>query len=311
MKQQALRMQLEQEQMKQRLQEQLHQQTMKGLVMQGAVAPGLLPTPASAAPMAAPIPAPVAPPAVPPAASSGDAVLMAQIQELQAQLERDKAALANIDDAPTPTSAAAVPTNSEGKFLENFQQLIQTAKGILNKDPRQSTAETEAAAIEETKQTSPKFDQALLDKFDHYDEDEETDEQRIAAQRRRLEEEQNKLENRPSDFQKFKEHRQQQQGPPFTDPSLPVPSEAQIEKTGNKSQDEDDMQIDNDEDLPEHFTRELGDQPTPSKRKPKWPEEQPGNRRDRYDPDEKRRRQSEEEQPGNRRDRYDPDEKRR
>ena len=63
---------------------------------------------------------------------------------------------------------------------------------------------------------------------------------------------------RPSDFQKFKEHRQQQQGPSFTDPSLPVPAEAQIEKTGNKSQDEDDMQIDNDEDLPEHFTRELG-----------------------------------------------------
>ena len=112
--------------------------------------------------MAAPIPAPVAPPAAPPAASTGDAVLMAQIQELQAQLERDKAALANIDDAPTPTSAAAVPTNSEGKFLENFQQLIQTAKGILNKDPRQSTAETDAAAaaaIEEAKQTSPKFDQ--------------------------------------------------------------------------------------------------------------------------------------------------------
>ena len=43
------------------------------------------------------------------------------------------------------------------------------------------------------------------------------------------------------------------------------------------------------------------DQPTPSKRKPKWPEEQPGNRRDRYDPDEKRRRQSEEEQSSSRR----------
>lgn len=76
--------------------------------------------------------------------------IISQIQELSAQLEQDKAALAAISAQeqqppviPQPASliqqSTVQPPSGEpsSQFLENFHQLLQTAKGIMQKDPRQ------------------------------------------------------------------------------------------------------------------------------------------------------------------------------
>jgi len=76
--------------------------------------------------------------------------IISQIQELSAQLEQDKAALAAISaqeqqppvipqPAPLIQQSTVQPPGGEpsSQFLENFHQLLQTAKGIMQKDPRQ------------------------------------------------------------------------------------------------------------------------------------------------------------------------------
>ena len=105
-----------------------------------------------------------------------NAHLLTQIQELTQQLEKDKAALAQLGNteggaaaAPIPMPMPAVPTSSTNQintaenhsaFLENFQQLIQSAKGIILKDPRQQQSNAEAKAQGES--SSPKFNQVLV-----------------------------------------------------------------------------------------------------------------------------------------------------
>ena len=99
---------------------------------------------------------------------------MAQIQELTAQLEQDKAVLATMATAEknqllasTAATSTAAPANSDNngnsienptQFLENFQQLIQTAKGIIQKDPRQHNNNNNAVT-KPPQETSPKFNQ--------------------------------------------------------------------------------------------------------------------------------------------------------
>ncbi|XP_065649024.1 SR-related and CTD-associated factor 4 isoform X2 [Hydra vulgaris] len=62
--------------------------------------------------------------------------ILSHIHDLTLQLEKDKATLALLassEDSVQPNSKQA----AESQFLENFQQLIQTAKGFIQKDPRQ------------------------------------------------------------------------------------------------------------------------------------------------------------------------------
>ena len=62
--------------------------------------------------------------------------ILSHIHDLTVQLEKDKATLALLassEDNVQPNSKQA----AESQFLENFQQLIQTAKGFIQKDPRQ------------------------------------------------------------------------------------------------------------------------------------------------------------------------------
>lgn len=98
--------------------------------------------------------------------SNPSADLLSQIQELTQQLERDKTALANITSSNDGQQQQNQPqqvhlqqqqqqqqpgsVENQTQFLENFQHLIQAAKGIIQKDPRQQSHETEP---------SPKFNQ--------------------------------------------------------------------------------------------------------------------------------------------------------
>ena len=74
--------------------------------------------------------------------------VMNQIQELQKQLERDKMELANLagnkesENAHNENSTANRPIENQTQFLENIQQLIHDAKGLVgtSKDPRQSSS---------------------------------------------------------------------------------------------------------------------------------------------------------------------------
>lgn len=49
-----------------------------------------------------------------------------------------------------------ITAENHTQFLENFQQLIQSAKGIMLKDPRQQNNNSEGKP---SKESSPKFNQ--------------------------------------------------------------------------------------------------------------------------------------------------------
>lgn len=71
---------------------------------------------------------------------------MAQIQDLQKQLEKDKLELARLaDNKDQPQQQQPpqqqTPIENKSQFLENIQQLIQNSKGLVppsSKDPRGS-----------------------------------------------------------------------------------------------------------------------------------------------------------------------------
>ena len=78
---------------------------------------------------------------------------MAQIQDLQKQLEKDKLELASLADKkdqeqpqqhqhqqPNKPNSQPNPIENQSQFLENIQQLIQNSKGLgpPSKDPRGS-----------------------------------------------------------------------------------------------------------------------------------------------------------------------------
>lgn len=132
--------------------------------------------------------------------SNPSADLLSQIQELTQQLERDKTALANITSSNDGQQQQNQPqqvhlqqqqqqqqpgsVENQTQFLENFQHLIQAAKGIIQKDPRQQSHETEP---------SPKFNQALLDNTFEYEEEDGFN----GGQNERMKEEDNRhLRNR-------------------------------------------------------------------------------------------------------------------
>ena len=87
--------------------------------------------------------------------AGGNLTLLTQITELTQQLEKDKAELAKIESSDTAgTSSSGAAGDSHTRFLESFQQLIQSAKGGLLKDPRQ---------VEDGKgpDAAPKFSQVI------------------------------------------------------------------------------------------------------------------------------------------------------
>jgi len=171
-KQQALQLQLQQQQMQNKFTEQMQQNTLENAMK------GVLPTPdLNSATNSATLP--------------GGQNLLSQITELTQQLEKDKATLATLSSNENSSSTLPLPssTDNHSQFLENFQQLIQSAKGIILKDPRQHQGVTEDGKPGLGEGT-PKFNQSLLDTFEYEDDGVIGDEQRIQDQKNRLVEEQ-------------------------------------------------------------------------------------------------------------------------
>jgi len=211
-KQQALQLQLQQQQMQNKIQEQMQQSTIDSLKSTVSVEqPG-------AAALAT--------------QNNNQMVLLSQIQELTQQLEKDKAALASLTNPetdPVAAAAAALPqgntADNHSQFLENFQQLIQSAKGIMLKDPRQQQQQQQLQQQQQhnnnneegkssQEESSPKFNHSLLDTFEYDDEENISDEQRIQEQKNRLEEEQNRLKqkNRMEELNREEQNRLKRHG---------------------------------------------------------------------------------------------------
>ena len=89
----------------------------------------------------------------------GNLQLLTQITELTQQLEKDKAELAKMENSGTESSSmgqSSSTADSHTRFLESFQQLIQSAKGGLLKDPRQQGEDGKSAGEDGP---PPKFNQ--------------------------------------------------------------------------------------------------------------------------------------------------------
>ncbi|XP_057306144.1 SR-related and CTD-associated factor 4-like [Hydractinia symbiolongicarpus] len=209
--------------------------------------------------------------------SNPSADLLSQIQELTQQLERDKTALANISSSndgqqqqqnqpQQQQQQQPGSVENQTQFLENFQHLIQTAKGIIQKDPRQQSGH-DVPQSHET-EPSPKFNQALLDNTFEYEEENGFN----GGQNERMKEEDNRHPRnrnvpRGLPMQEFGSSQYQSQDSSFM-PKQPLPFQSHQPSFQQQQQSFQQQQTEHSShhQMPPHHLNQFGDDQPPQKK---------------------------------------------